>query len=75
MALLNYTTEIDVNKTLSEIQKILVEHGARKLMYDYSTDGHVHSLTFSIGTTFGEKMIRLPANVPAIQHVLKEQKK
>lgn len=75
MALLNYTTKIDVHKTLGEIQKILVSHGARKLMYDYDAKGHIVSLCFSIMAPDGERGIKLPANVPAIFEVLKQQKK
>ncbi|PHV69168.1 hypothetical protein CS063_17365 [Sporanaerobium hydrogeniformans] len=75
MALLNYTTTIDVYKTVGEIQKILVTHGARKIMQGYSEDGHISSICFSIVTNDGEKGIRLPANVPAIYEVLKQQKK
>lgn len=75
MALLNYTTSIEVHKTLGEIQKTLVTHGARKIMYDYDDNGHVLSLCFSITTSDGDKGIRLPANVPAIFEVLKQQKK
>ena len=75
MALLNYTTKIDVHKTLGEIQKILVSHGARKLMYDYDANGHIVSLCFSIMAPDGERGIKLPANVPAIHEVLKQQKK
>ena len=75
MAILNYTTSIDVHKTLGEIQKILVSHGARKLMYDYANDGKVNSLCFTVVTPDGEKGIKLPANVPAIFEILKQQKK
>ncbi len=75
VALLNYTTTIEVHKTLGEIQKTLVVHGARKIMYDYDDNGHVLSLCFSIATVDGDKGIRLPANVPAIFEVLKQQKK
>ena len=74
MALLNYTTTIDVHKTLGEIQKILVAHGARKLMYDYDDKGRINSLCFTALTPDGEKGIKLPANVPAIYEVLKRQK-
>ena len=74
MALLNYTTSIDVHKTLGEIQKILVAHGARKLMYDYDDKGRINSLCFTVLTPDGEKGIKLPANVPAIYEVLKRQK-
>jgi hypothetical protein len=75
VAILNYTTSIDVHKTLGEIQKILVSHGARKLMYDYANDGKVNSLCFTVVTPDGEKGIKLPANVPAIFEILKQQKK
>jgi hypothetical protein len=31
MPIKNYTTTIDVNKTVGEIHKILIKHGAKKL--------------------------------------------
>jgi len=75
MALLNYTTKIGVHETLGQIQQILVDHGARKLMYDYNDKGKILSLSFSIITTQGERGIKLPANIPAIFVVLKQQRK
>ena len=75
MTLLNYTTTIDVHKTLAEIQKILVAHGARKIMYDYDDSGHIQELCFQIATANGDRGIKLPANIPAIFEVLKQQKK
>ena len=75
MALLNYTTSIDVHKTLGEIQKILVTHGALKLMYEYDPAHHIKSLSFTVITPDGERGIRLPANVPEIFEVLKQQRK
>jgi len=74
MPLLNYTTTIDVNKTLGEIQKILVSHGARKLIFDYDMSGHIQALCFVIDTPNGERGVKLPANIPAIFEVLKQQK-
>ena len=75
MALLNYTTSIDVHKTLGEIQKILVTHGARKIMYDYDGNGHIQALCFQVVTAGGDRSIKLPANIPSIYEVLKQQKK
>jgi hypothetical protein len=75
MGLLNYSTSIGVYKTLSEIQQILVEHGARKILCDYNDNGQIMSLSFVILTPNGEKGIRLPANVAAIFEVLKQQRK
>lgn len=74
MAILNYTTSIDVHKTLGEIQKILVTHGARKIMYDYDDKGRIITLCFMVQTPDGERGIKLPANVPAVYEVLKRQK-
>lgn len=75
MAILNYTTTVGVHKTLGEIQQNLVDHGARKLMFDYDGQGHITSLIFSIATPDGEGGVKLPANVAAIYEVLKQQKK
>lgn len=75
MALLNYTTTIGVHKTVGEIEEILVEHGARKIMNSYDEQGHIESLNFSIITPNGERGIKLPANVSAIYAVLQRQKK
>lgn len=75
MALLNYTTTIDVNKTLSEIQKILVIHGAKKIMYDYSDDGHILALIFQIETTEGSRGIKLPSNTEAVYQILLHEPK
>lgn len=76
MPLLNYITNIDVHKTLGKIQKNLVSHGARKIMYDYDDSGHVQALCFVIDTPYGERGVKLPAaNVSAIYEVLKQQKK
>jgi hypothetical protein len=75
LALLNYTTTIDVQKTLGEIQKALVTHGAKRLMYDYSDNGRINSLCFTILTADGEKGIKLPANVQAIYEVFSGKNK
>ena len=36
MAILNYTTSISCEKTIGEIMKCLVKHGATKIVTDYS---------------------------------------
>ncbi|WP_018306314.1 hypothetical protein [Desulfitobacterium hafniense] len=75
MALLNYTTTIGVHKTLGEIQQKLVDHGARKLMFDYDDKARIESISFMVMTPEGERGVRLPANIPAIYEVLKQQKR
>lgn len=48
MAILNYTTKIDYHKTIGEISKILVDHGARNIQIRYSPLGLPEALVFVI---------------------------
>lgn len=74
MPLLNYTTKVDVFTTIGAIQGILVKHGAKKIMQDYDSEGHITALSFMVDTPFGARGIRLPANALAVQKVLAKQK-
>lgn len=74
MPLLNYTTKVDVYKTLGAIQGQLVKHGAKKIMQDYDEEGYIAALSFMIDTPLGPRGIRLPANVEAVCAVLARQK-
>lgn len=74
MPIKNYTTKIDIYKTIGEIQGCLVRHGARQIMQNYDEKGYPQALCFCIETPFGIKGVKLPANVDAVCRVLKEQK-
>lgn len=74
MPILNYTTKVDVYTTLGAIQSILVKHGARKIVQDYDSAGHICALSFLIDTPLGVRGVRLPANASAVFAVLQEQK-
>lgn len=74
MALLNYTTKIDADKTASEISKILSMHGASAVMTEYDkSDGSVTALSFKI--PMGDKSIsfRLPCSWEPVLRVLHDQ--
>lgn len=73
MAILNYTTTIPVEKTVGEIQGILVKHKARSIMIDYDEQGTPIALSFLIPTAHGERGFRLPSNLPATHRVLLRQ--
>ena len=73
MPIKNYTTKIDVHKTLGEIHGMLASHGARKVMFDYDESGEISAICFSIMTSLGERGIKLPANVDAAWLVLQKQ--
>lgn len=72
MALLKYTTTINVAKTLAELQAILADHGVKSILIEY-TDGVASGLMFVIPTRFGDRTYRLPANLDGIYHVLQDQ--
>lgn len=74
MALKNYTTLINANKTLQEIQEILAKHKAKAILTEYDTEGDVSALCFKIDSVRGEIAIKLPANTDKVYKVLKKQK-
>lgn len=74
MAIKNYTTSIDVYKTLGEIQGELASHGARKIMVDYDGSGQPVGVTFGIETPAGPRLFCLPANIDGVRAVFEKQK-
>ena len=48
MPILNYTTKIQPEKTVSEIQARLVKNGSRQMSFQYNDDGTLEALTFQI---------------------------
>ena len=73
MPLLNYTTSISADKTVSEIQSKLAKAGAHQILHEYDPEGNVSALSFRIKTSFGDMAFRLPANIPAVEKVLQNQ--
>ena len=69
MAIKNYTTTIDVYKSLGEIQGALASHGARKIMVDYDAAGQPIGVMFGIETPAGIRGFALPANVEGVRTV------
>ena len=73
MPIKNYTTEIDVYRSLGEIQGALAAHGASRVMIDYD-GGAPTSVTFAIETPAGVRGFRLPANVEGVRGVFAKQR-
>jgi len=73
MAILNYTTTIPVEKTISEIEKMLSQSGATKILKEYDTQGNTTSMSFKIMTEKGELPFKLPMKSEAVLQVLKDQ--
>ncbi|KKN40932.1 hypothetical protein LCGC14_0728150 [marine sediment metagenome] len=71
----NYTTSISVEKTISELEKMLAKHDVTKIMKEYSGEGVPSTLVFAVKTAKGEIPIKLPCNVESILQVFKDQVK
>ena len=73
MPIKNYTTEIDVYRSIGEIQGALASHGVSKIMVDYA-DGVPIGVTFAIRTERGMAGFKLPAKVDGVKAVFDRQK-
>lgn len=73
MGILNYSTKISADKTIGEIQRILAEHGAKKISIDYE-DGRAIGLTF--GIIWNDNMIAysLPCRHEGVLRAMSKQR-
>ncbi len=74
MAILNYTTSIACEKTIMEIQKCLVKHGATKIVTDY-TDQTPTAVTFCLILNGKLTAFLLPANYSGVLESMKSDSK
>lgn len=74
MALLNYTTKIDADKTAQEIAKCLSMHGARAVLTEYDEkEGIVKAISFKIVLNEQDLTFRLPCDWKPVYEVLQNQ--
>ena len=62
MSLLNYTTQISADRTVSEIQQCLVKHGANSILNEYDNNGFIIALSFKIKLNDQDIAFRLPSD-------------
>ncbi len=74
MGILNYTTKIKSEKTIMEIQKCLVSHGATKIVADYKDQIPI-AITFCIDFKGNLLGFSLPANFSGVLKAMKNDKK
>jgi len=76
MALLNYTTKIDADKTAQEIAKELSMHGAKAVLTEYDEKtGTVVAISFKIKIGEAEMGFRLPCDWKPVFHILQNDPK
>jgi len=67
MPIKNYSTTISVERTISQIEKILALHGAKAIMKEYDGAGKVTAVNFIVDFLEGRSIpFRLPLNVQAL---------
>jgi hypothetical protein len=75
LAILNYTTEISVEKTAAEIQTKLVKARAKAVLCEYSPEGVLTGIAFQIDTQHGLLAFKLPANIDGVFNAMRQDKK
>lgn len=75
MSLLNYTTQISGDKSVAEISKALSKVGARRVMYEYSDEGYITSISFEIILNDQPLGFRLPTDWRPVLEVLQKDPK
>lgn len=75
MAILNYTTSINANTTVGQIQSLLASKGARKIMIEYGPQAEVSAISFEAIVNDMHLQFRLPANWKGVQKAITKQKR
>lgn len=75
MAILNYTTQISSEKTVTEIQRTLARAGTSAILTEYDSHGILCAISFRINVPSGLMSFRLPANVDNVLECLKRESK
>lgn len=70
----SYTTTVPVEKTVLEIERLLMRAGASKIAKEYSGDGTVTAFFFAIPTVHGELTFRMPCAPEKVFPLLKGSK-
>lgn len=69
----NFSTSIDVEKTVMEIERMLAKFGAKKILKEYDQNQRLIGLAFTVDTLNGEMPIKLPSKIDKIEQVFKIQ--
>ena len=74
MPLLNYTTKISADRTVSEIMQVLAKAGATGVTVQYGTFGSPQGIIFGLLIQDREIAFKLPVNIQGILSILQEDK-
>ena len=75
MPILNYTTQVAAENTISEISRMLTKLGISAILTEYDEAGEIAAMSFRVRLEAGEMAFRLPANWQAVLTLLEEDQK
>jgi hypothetical protein len=75
VALLNYTTQVDAFKTVSEIQRLLAKAGASAVLHDFDQQGNIVALSFRIRLNERDISFRLPTDWRPVLEVMEHDRR
>jgi hypothetical protein len=75
MPILNYTTTIDVAKTMGEIQAALARRGVTRISTLFDDNGTPAGLAFTMRTDYGIRDFELPVRTAGVLQAMKNDNK
>lgn len=73
MPLKNYNSSSPMNNIFAAIQKTLISHKARQVMFDYDQNGRTTGIAFVVETKAGPIQVRMPAQFDRVKAIFDEQ--
>lgn len=74
MPIKNFTTKVPVDRTITEIQKILVKAKACAILTEYGDNGFPEALSFKVLMNGQYIHFKLPVNISGVTQALKNDK-
>jgi hypothetical protein len=75
MAILNYSTEISVEKSMGEVIGALTRRGVKRISSVFDDDGAPAGIAFTMMTDYGMREFELPVRTDGVLKVLAEQRR
>lgn len=74
MPILNYTTKISVDQTVTEIHRILAKASANAILNEYDPQGNISGIKFRLEIKGQQVFYNLPVNVNGVTNALKKDR-
>jgi hypothetical protein len=74
MPLLNYTTTVPVNRTVSQVTELLIKAGARQIMSEFAEGGTPVGVMFALQTMDGLRAFKLPVHTDRVMKVMRQDR-